>query len=76
MCIIDTPYDMSKLNGRIVEKYGNQSNFADALKISKQTMSLKMNCKVNMTREEILRWSELLDIGLEDIGVYFFTLKV
>ena len=60
-------FDYSKLRGRIVEKYGNQAKFAAALGVSENTFSLKMNNKVRFTTD---------DIEADDIGGYFFTLKV
>ena len=69
-------FDYSKLRGKIVEKYGNQSNFASALGISENTLSLKMNNKVRFTTDDITTISRLLEIDAEEIGKYFFALKV
>ena len=69
-------FDLSKLRGRIVEKYGNNTAFADALNISPQQLSPKLTGKVAITKEDIVEWCPLLDIGIEEIGVYFFVLKV
>lgn len=69
-------FDYSKLRGKIVEKYGNQSNFASALGISENTLSLKMNNKVRFTTDDITTISRLLEIDAGEIGKYFFALKV
>ena len=69
-------FDYSKLRGRIVEKYGNQAKFAVALGVSENTFSLKMNNKVRFTTDDIAVISDMLDIKADDIGGYFFTLKV
>lgn len=69
-------FDYSKLRGRIVEKYGNQAKFAAALGVSENTFSLKMNNKVRFTTDDIAVISDMLDIKTDDIGGYFFTLKV
>lgn len=69
-------FDYSKLRGKIVEKYGNQSNFASALGISENTLSLKMNNKVRFTTDDITTISRLLEIDAGEIGRYFFALKV
>ena len=69
-------FDYSKLRGKIVEKYGNQSNFASALGISENTLSLKMNNKVRFTTDDITTISRLLEINAGEIGRYFFALKV
>ncbi len=61
-----------KLRGRIYEKYGTMTAFAEALGIHRQSLSLKMTKKVGISNAEIIRWCELLDIQQEEIGAYFF----
>ena len=39
-------FDYSKLRGRIIEKFGNQSKFAVAMGWSERTMSLKITGNV------------------------------
>jgi transcriptional regulator with XRE-family HTH domain len=69
-------FDYSKLKGRIVEKYGNQCEFAKALGCSERTLSLKMNGKVPWKQPEIISAMRLLELENENIQEYFFTLKV
>lgn len=69
-------FDLAKLTGRIVEKYGSRSAFADALGISPQQLTPKLTGKTGITREDVVEWSEALGISIDKIGVYFFTLKV
>lgn len=69
-------FDYSKLRGRIVEKYGSQRQFADAVGVSEQTITSKMNGRVAISQDDVITWSELLDIEAVDIGVYFFTYKL
>lgn len=69
-------FDLSKLRGRIVEKFGNNTAFAQVLDISPQQLSPKLTGKTAITKEDIVEWCPLLDIGIDEIGVYFFTLKV
>lgn len=69
-------FNYKKLKGRIVEKYGNQSKFAEKFGISEQTMSLKLNNKVRFTSDDIVKATEMLDIVPEEVGTYFFTLEV
>lgn len=69
-------FDYKKLKGRIVEKFGNQSNFAEKFGVSENTMSLKLNNKVRFTSDDIIKAIELLDIPPEEVGTYFFTQKV
>lgn len=68
-----TQYEYRKLIGRIVEKYGTRKEFAKALGISENSMSLKLNGKTGFSREDMVRWGELLDIDVNDFGAYFFT---
>ena len=69
-------FDYSKLRGRIVEKYRTITAFAEELGIAVQTISAKLNGEIGITKTETLTWCELLDISIEELGVYFFTKKV
>ena len=62
----------NKLKGRIVEKYGSQSRFAEALGITENTVSRKMQGKVEFSKDDMINWAELLDIPQGDIPDYFF----
>lgn len=66
----------SALNGKIVEKYGTQTEFAKAMELSQRTISLKLNSKIDWKTSEIIRACDLLEIEKEEIPKYFFTLKV
>ncbi len=69
-------YDYRKLRGRIREKFGSEKKFAEALGISKVAVSNKFNKKDGgLSQETISKWSELLEITPEEIGIYFFTPK-
>lgn len=69
-------FDYSKLKGRIVEKFGSQAKFAEALGTSERTLSLKMNNKIYFRQDEINKALDLLGIDLNDAREYFFTPKV
>ena len=71
-------FDYRKLTGRIVEKFGTRKAFAEAIGISENSMSQKLSNKMAITTDDIKEWCkpELLDIPCDQIGVYFFTLKV
>ena len=69
-------FNYSKLRGRIIEKYGSQSDFAKAFGCSDRTLSLKMNGKRPWKQTEILSAIKLLELSEEDIQEYFFTLEV
>lgn len=62
-----------KLRGRIVEKYQNIANFARKLKVEPNVISRKLSGKIGMTKNDIKIWSDLLEIPLEEIGIYFFS---
>lgn len=67
------PYRYNKLRGRIVEKYGTQGKFAEALGLSNNSLSNKLNCKIGFSQDDILKWAELLDISSSDFYEYFFN---
>lgn len=66
-------YNYNKLRGRIVEKYGTQYKFAEAVGMSKQGVSLKMTGKTSFSQGDINKWCDLLDIKTEQIAEYFFA---
>lgn len=66
----------AKLRGRIVEMYGNNERFREALGISKVSISKKLNGLTGFSQSDILKWSELLKIDINDVGIYFFDSKV
>lgn len=63
----------NKLKGRIVEKFDTQKNFAKALGVSPGTLSQKLKNKRKLSREEIARWCDLLEISNENLPSYFFA---
>lgn len=67
------PYNYNKLRGRIVEMYGSQDKFADKVRLSRNSVSKKMNCQVGFSQEDIVKWSLLLNIQPNEYGEYFFT---
>ena len=69
-------FDYSKLRGKIVEKFGTQTEFSKAMNLSERTISLKLNGGRAWKQDEICRAVGLLELSNEDIQDYFFTLKV
>lgn len=69
-------YDYSLLMGRIVTYFKTQKCFADAMGISEHSLSKKMNGKFPWKQSEIEKACQLLEIDKNDIGSYFFNLKV
>lgn len=66
-------FKSAKLRGRIVEKYGSLTEFAIAMGGSSQAIGQKLSGKVGISREEIIKWTELLELDINDISTYFFT---
>lgn len=71
-------YDFSKARGRIKEKLGSEAKFAEKLDISPAALSSKFNNKSDFTATEISRATDkdVLDLDIEEIGLYFFTRKL
>ena len=63
-----------KLKGRIIEKFGTQSDFADAMGMTKATLSTKMMGNTEFKKKEIVLAMNLL--GIDDVTAYFFENKV
>lgn len=71
-------FDFSKLRGRIVEKFGSNAAFAAAIGLPESSLSARLNQRVMLDSDEIVRWSQpdLLDIPAEELHVYFLNPKV
>ena len=67
-------YDYSKLKGKIVEVYGTQEAFAEALGINKGSLSNKLSGNADFKQKQIKQSIELL--GIDNRVPYFFTDKV
>lgn len=65
--------NISKLRGRIIEKYGTIGNFANTLKKPISYVSRIINGNKDMTTKEIGVWSRLLQIESDEIVLYFFA---
>ena len=70
------PYNYSSLSGKIVEKFGTQYRFAEAMGLSEHTISQKLNKKQQWKQNEILKACELLEIRKEEIPKYFFRRRL
>lgn len=68
------PYNYSKLLGKIVEVFGTQAKFAQAMGISEHSISLKLNGKVCWKQSEMAKACKLLGINELDTGAYFFAM--
>ena len=68
-------YDYSKLEGKIIEKFGTRESFAKASGITAKSIYDKLNNKTIWKQPEISKAMELLSISGEDIELYFFKKK-
>ena len=68
-------FDHSKLQGRIIEKFGSRAAFAQHISRGESWLSNRLNNKVHFTDEDIylLSSTENLDIPDAEIPAYFFT---
>lgn len=69
-------FDYSKLRGRIIEKFGTQKKFAQAMGVSDRTLSLKMNNAIFFRQDEIAKATELLELSISDANEYFLLQKL
>lgn len=71
-------FDYSKLEGRIIEKFGSRRAFAKAYGKTENTISRKLNRKTAFSTADIIKMSskEFLDIPAEHLHEYFFAIKV
>ena len=69
-------FNHDNLRKEILFKYGSLTNFAKANKTHLNCISRKLKNETDITVDEIVRWSEMLDIKDEDISKYFFDIKV
>lgn len=63
----------AKLRGRIIEKYGSQENFCEAVGLSSVSVSKKMNGLTGFSQKDIIKWCELLEIDIKDVGDFFYS---
>lgn len=69
-------FEYNKLKGKIVEVFGTQTKFAEAMGWSERTLSLKMNSKRPWKQTDISKAIVLLQLDASEIPDYFFTEKV
>ena len=69
-------YKTEKLQARIVEKYGTQSSFADAIGMDKTTLSKLLSEGRDWKGSMMMKAVELLDIPQNEIDSYFFEKAV
>lgn len=65
-----------KLRARIMELFGTQGDFADAMDMGRITLNTKLNGKSDWTASEIVKACELLEIELSEAWLYFFNEEI
>lgn len=69
MKLVSFSYD--KLRGKIREVFGTQDRFAEALGMSKSTLSQKLNNSSEFTQQEMMDSMRLLKQSLTQLDEYF-----
>ena len=69
-------YETERLKSRIIEKFGTQKAFADALGTDKSTVSKLINEGRDWKGSMMMKAVELLEIPYDEIEVYFFDKAV
>lgn len=69
-------FKYNKLRGRIIEIFGSQRSFAEAVGETEQNVTAKLAGRNSFTQESIIKWSRALYIDQTEIGSYFFTLEL
>ena len=69
-------FDTSKVRGRIVEKFGTIKHFSEVTGSPISVVSRYLNTGDPLSQTTINKWAFALKIPVEEIGVYFFKLKV
>lgn len=69
-------YNTNKLQTRIIEKFGTQTAFADALGMDKSTLNKLINEGRDWKASKMIKAVELLEIPANEIDSYFFASAV
>lgn len=68
-------FDYSKLLGRIREYGYTQKTLAAAIEMSVSQLNQCLKNKSNFKHSKILAICNVLDISIDEIGLYFYALK-
>ena len=69
-------WDYSKLRGRIKEKFNTLDSFAEALGMSRTSLSQRLNNQLEFSQNEIAKAMVLLDEDEVNIVDFFYIPKV
>lgn len=72
----NTMFDYSKLLGLMAEKGFTKKSLAEAIRMSVNALINKFKGRSCFSSEDIASICNVLDISVDRIGYYFFTLKV
>lgn len=67
-------FDYSKLRGRIVEKVGSLTKFAELVGISNTSLNDRLQNRLAFNQREIFKAAEILGIPDDELSLYFFTI--
>lgn len=73
---MDIKFNYSKLKGKIVEVYDTLDAFSKTIEMDRATLSSKLNNKTYFTQPQMLEMCDRLNIPINEIPVYFFTVTV
>lgn len=65
-------YKTERLQARIVEKFGTQKAFADAIGMEKSTLSRYLSQGKDWKGSLMIKAVEVLEIPVDEIDAYFF----
>lgn len=65
-----------RLMGAIKEKYGTQDAFAEAIGMGRSSLNLRLNGKIEWSKEEMAKAMDALGLPIVLIPFYFFEEKV
>ncbi|MBO5968980.1 MAG: DUF739 family protein [Clostridia bacterium] len=68
--------DFSKLKGRIVEKFGTQKAFCEALGKAPEWLSRRMNNQIEFDADDMVSIIDILEIDPQDLHLYFLCPNV
>lgn len=66
-------YNTTKLKARIVEKFGSQNKFAEAIGVDKSVVSKCLNEGRDWKGSNLIKAMRVLEIGDSEVDSYFFT---
>ena len=68
--------DSNRLRGRIIEKFGSNRAFADAIGCCQETVANYLSGARTINRVTIVKWCDALEIPMDEIAAYFFAKDV